>query len=504
MKTKHNILIGLGILIVSLLVIQSFVSKSNLPKVKAAANGPLLQSNNLTYLGAFRLPYVGNPADYGAIYGFDSSLTGLAYNPARNSLFINNHNYEQKTAEISIPVLSTNMASLNRATFIQNFADITEGHRSDILADGGTYTGAGGTLMAGLLVYKDKLIGTSYSDYDANNAARLSHFTSGLDLSTQGDFKGMYQVGPTAAMGFTAGYMTAIPSEWQTALGGTALTGQCCVGIIARTSVGPSAWVFNPDDLGVKNPVPTTPVLYYDESHQNLARYLGTSINLYYLNSTRVKGLVFPAGTSSVLFFGTQNLGLPCYGFGTADPNLSFTAPNGEILCYDPSNEAKGPHGYPYKFWIWAYDANDLVSVKNGTKNPWDIKPYSVWELNIPLDTLGNLINGVAYDPVAQRIYISHQAADSFLPGAAWYSAPIIHVFQVNNNTPALPKPIVSMEAAPATITAGSTAEISWAATDNTTSLSIDNGIGTVSQYGIRAVSPSVTTTYTITASNAG
>ncbi len=61
--------------------------------------------------------------------------------------------------------------------------------------------------------------------------------------------------------------------------------------------------------------------------------------------------------------------------------------------------------------------------------------------------------------------------------------------------------PVVSITATPDTITEGSSATLAWNAT-NADSASIDQGIGVVALNGSRAVTPSVTTTYTLTATN--
>jgi uncharacterized protein YkwD/chitodextrinase len=60
---------------------------------------------------------------------------------------------------------------------------------------------------------------------------------------------------------------------------------------------------------------------------------------------------------------------------------------------------------------------------------------------------------------------------------------------------------ILSFAASPATITAGQSATLSWSVTGATT-VTIDSGIGDVSNTTATAVSPSQTTTYTLTATN--
>lgn len=388
---------------------------------------PLIQNNNLTYLGAFRLPDTTIP---NSTYGFSYAVTGIAFNPANNSLFLNTHAYEQRTAEVSIPALSTNMNSVQTATLLQNPADITEGNLNHLLAGGAPELST--VYMGGLLVYNNKLVGTSYIYYDAAQQAALSHFTHSLTLSQTGSFRGMYKVG-SLNPGFYAGSMALIPPQWQSLLGGPVLTGLASVSIIGRTSSGPSAFVMDPDQLGVVNPVPATPLVYYDLAHETLGAWSNTTtINLYNNQATNVRGVVFPVGTRTVLFFGRQGTSVPCYGEGGATP-----PPGAVHWCYDPANDSKGPHAYPYKFWVWAYDANDLLTVKNGQNNPWDIRPYAIWELPIPLAIEYKETIGAAYDPATQRIFVGQASAGGLLPGAGTYDrSAVIHVFQVNNSPP--------------------------------------------------------------------
>jgi hypothetical protein len=367
---------------------------------------PLLQSSNLAYQGAFRVPQ-GSTDQTSFFYGG----TAPAYNPAHNSLFMVGHDWYQRSAEISIPTVinSTNINSLNTATLLQNFVDATDGKLNDI-----NPSDPNSKKIGGQLVYNNQLYVTGCAYYDASGSQTLSHFISGTNLSVSNDARGPYQIGSWA--GIVSGYMSPIPSAWQSSFGGPALTGNCCLSIISRTSLGPAASVFNPSDVGVNNPVPATPVVYYDINHPTLGS-CDTSHAVYFNCTTQIKGLVFPAGTRSVLFFGSQGTGPWCYGTGGAS--------GGD--CYDPASSYKGGHAYPYKYQIWAYDANDLRAVKNGQKHPWDIKPYTVWNFNLPFErsTDRHNIGGAAYDPATQRIYVSQMCEDAGCN-------PIIHVFKVN------------------------------------------------------------------------
>jgi hypothetical protein len=61
------------------------------------------------------------------------------------------------------------------------------------------------------------------------------------------------------------------------------------------------------------------------------------------------------------------------------------------------------------------------------------------------------------------------------------------------------PVPVCTLTAAPQTIFRGETATLSWT-TQNAGTVTLDQGIGTVTASGTRGVSPTVTTTYTLTA----
>ena len=338
----------------------------------APSDEPLIQQGDLVYQGAFRVPAGdtdgcdGNTGQHCFTYGGNA----LGYNPARNSLFFGGHDWVQTLGEVSIP---STISLSSTATVLQNLTDVTEGKLGQI--------GPSTNKLAGALVYNNQLIVTGSIYYGPSGDQTVSHGASGTTLSTAGDFKGFYSMNSSAPPRAVSGWMTTIPSEWQPLLGGPALTGHCCMPGNQNTSNGPAATVFNPDDVGVKNPIPGTTLLYYSFPDHYLARY--DTQNNYYNLATVMRGVPFPQGSRSVLFFGRQGTGPYCYGPGTSDPSLGGK-PSGDGVdpwCYDPSDSSKGTHAYPYRHQVWAYDANDLLSVKNGQKQPYDITPYAIWEL---------------------------------------------------------------------------------------------------------------------------
>jgi hypothetical protein len=132
-----------------------------------------------------------------------------------------------------------------------------------------------------------------------------------------------------------------------------------------------------------------------------------TQNNLFDL-ATNIKGVAFPCGSRSGLFLGWQGVGPYCYGTGDE--------------CGDPEDSSKGTHAYPYYHQVWAYDVLDLLDVRAGQKQQWEIQPYAVWRLNEMDSTGGAKISGAAYDIESGRLYITE----------AYGEQPAGHVYQVN------------------------------------------------------------------------
>jgi hypothetical protein len=71
---------------------------------------------------------------------------------------------------------------------------------------------------------------------------------------------------------------------------------------------------------------------------------------------------------------------------------------------------------------VWAYDANDLVEVKNGRRQPWDVRPYAVWSLD-DMDPSGSAgVRGAAFDPETGRLFITE----------AYGEEPVVHVYRID------------------------------------------------------------------------
>jgi len=437
---------------------------------------PLVQQSNLVLEGAFRVPdgVFGNPnlnVFQAARASFSFGGTSLAYNAANNSLFIVGHDQAQLVAEIDIPpafVPSSTIAGLNIASFRQTFSDVTDLKMESVNPDPvGNPTAT--PKIGGLLPYENKLYASDYLYYDGTGSQRLSHFVSDQNLALTGDAQGPFQVQRAdcdpllntncLGAGFFDGYFGMVPLEWQSAFGGPVLNGNCCLGVISRTSYGPSLFTNDPALLGSTIPLPAKPLVYYPTAHPLLEPGLtpclttacasivdGWSLTSTLFNgTTEIRGVVFPQGTRSVLFFGRHggagdSPAIPgggrfCYGPGTADPALVGQLDPADPLqidrfCYDREDLSKGVHGYPYKYYVWAYDANDLAKVSKGQADPWSVRPYNVWSLNLPFSTTGiTRLGGAAYDAANGRIYVAQYQTDGGASGTS--SLPLIYVYKL-------------------------------------------------------------------------
>jgi hypothetical protein len=379
----------------------------------APAHGGRVHKSDLAYKGAFRLPVPVNDRKTFAYGG-----TALAYDAARDGLFAVGHDWYQLTAEVSVPhpVRAARLGRLRRARYLQGFTDATNGRIDD--------TGQSGNKIGGQLVHRDRLFGTAYVYYDASASQRVSHWARPSKDLEQGRARGLFRVGRVGA-GFVSGYMAEVPRRWRRALGGPALTGNCCIPIVSRTSYGPAVSAFDPARLGKVSPVPAQPLVHYPQAHTTLGAWDASwnpKRGILFNGGSSIRGVVFPRRTRSVLFLGTQGTGPFCYGEGTDERELAGQpTPDGSEWCYDPADSSKGTHAYPYVPMVWAYDARRLRAVRRGRARPWQVRPYATWRLRLPFGS--SRIGGAAYDSRRGRLFVSQQNADG--------TQPLIHVFAV-------------------------------------------------------------------------
>ncbi len=333
---------------------------------------PLIQKADLEYLGSFALPTTQSGTSrfgYGgrAIIPYTDSL-------GKTTVFMQGHAQKPgQVAQVEVPArLSKSFiySQLEVAKQTQPFADIADGSLSAKLG----ITSPDGASIYGLFPYQEKLIVSADEYYGCTQT--LTHGLSSLDLSRTADFTGFFQVKGAANPRSIAGPMAAVPAIWQTRLGGSVLTGNWGIPLIGCNSPGPALTAFYPESLGTGSQVTGSTLLFHSLGHTlcqgaqcSFSDAEAHTSELYNL-TTALGGVAFPEGSRSVLIFGRQGTGTYCYG--TPDE-----------CGGDPVEaDAKGPHAYPYRYQVWAYDAKDLLRVKDGTLKTYEPRPYAVWAVN--------------------------------------------------------------------------------------------------------------------------
>jgi hypothetical protein len=399
---------------------------------------PLAYQSNLQYLGGFRVPN----GTIGASQ-FNYAGNGLAFNPANNSLFITGYENDNSAAEIAIPgsiVNSSNLSNLATASVLQSFVNVFPRIPNTSNLGDGTWATKGPVKLGGFTVVNGQLVGTEYVFYDTSGTTVVTHFRFDSLTLASAKVEGMFQVGNLGG-GFYDGYMSPIPTSWQSDLGAPYLTGNCCLSIITRTSFGPAVFGFDPSKLSSSGSA-ATPYVYYTQS--NPAGPIDYH-NLLFEGNTTIRGVFFVPGTRTVLFFGS--IGTNQVGYGLAsDYN-------------DQNRNSKGYHSLngDYAYQVWAYDANDFLAVKGGQMQPWQVQPYAVWNLDFPQNDGAKYIGGVAFDPSTNRLYVTQLGGDTQV---AYTYLPVVQVFQLSLNSTAGSHPKMaglSVHAAPNHSSEGST-----------------------------------------------
>ncbi len=347
---------------------------------------------------------------------YDFGARGLAFNPARNSLFICGFNADfHQVAEIAIPPVTPTAASVSALPFATELQPLT-----DPTYGGWQLVGKPGDNIhyGGLLVDGTVLRFTAFVYYDAQHEQTLSHFARPLDLSVTG------QVTPTAVSGapcgFLSGYLAHVPPALQSAFGASLVTGQCGIPIVGRTSQGPCAYAFDPAPMTAK------PLLAYPAPNGLDGGYGAQGVHLMYNATMMLGGVVFPRGSSSALFFGRIGTGVYGYGKGTADKTLDgqpVPGSPGIHYCYDPQDTNEGEHAWPYRSQVWSVPLSTLADVAAGRVQPWVPIP-AIFPLVLPFQHVDNpKIQGVCDDPATGRIFVASAQSDG--------DAAVVHVLQV-------------------------------------------------------------------------
>ncbi|MEJ2622613.1 MAG: hypothetical protein P8163_20910, partial [Candidatus Thiodiazotropha sp.] len=389
---------------------------------------PRWQWNQIEYAGGFRV--MGGKVGEGP-----NSI--LAYSPgpftideAKNTIFMVTHDYEQGFGEINIPTLTNSVDPHDFAradTVVQRFQDIYQTER-DVTGIEGYFR------VTGLLQLNNQLIVNYMNWYDA----------SGRETDTTMIFKDASNladsqlIGPFQMQGkaHAGGWISPIPAEWQAKLGGTHISGLSQGSIISRLSVGPSAFVWTPENelLSASEGGPLETITALDYSLQHILHDTslydqqadGTDNILY--NRVDGKNHLWTVSSSAGYAFiipGTSTYLVVGHSAGhESGLGYKITQDNGH-LCGGPCPKAADDH---YNYY-WLYDVNDMVSVVEGKLEPWEVRPYDYGVF----DTIGSnkTLTGAYYDVDDDLLYVALKNGD---PIPTYDKPPLFLAYHLNLN----------------------------------------------------------------------
>lgn len=387
------------------------------PDVSPDTRAPseLVRPEDLTYLGAFRLP--DGPEEIGWAY----SGAAMAYYPDGDpegpddgfpgSILGTGHNWNQYVSEISIPVpvdsAGKDVAELNTATTLQEFQDI----RGDLFGEfeiprvGLEFLPAQGEQSTGKLYF-------CWAQHLGDGETNPSHGWSELDLSDP-QTAGAWRVGEYWNY-VTTDYILAIPQSWADANtpGMYLATGRYRDG--GQGARGPSLFAYAPWDEG-NPPAPgatlaAVPLLLYTDVTATDSFTMDG-----YSHSDEWSGAAWLTAEdkAAVVFVGTKGQGETWYG-------------NRDGPCLECDD--RGWWADRFVGQILFYDPADLASFARGEMESHEPQPYATLEIDEHLyhiDSEQQLhhVGAASFDRERGLLYVFEPLADG--------DKSIVHVWRV-------------------------------------------------------------------------
>lgn len=401
-----------------------------------------IESSQLVYRGAFRLPDGSNESNW------EYSGYAMTYYPAGDpdgpddgypgSLFAVGHDHQQHVSEIAIPrpVISSgkNLEDLNTAHTLQPFRDIRGGFYGELEIPRAAleYLPPQGAQRTGKLHFA----WGQHFEFER----QPTHGWCELDLSAPQP-AGPWQLGHFTSY-VTDDYLFEIPEAWTTAHtpGLRLATGRFRDGTWG--GLGPAILAYGPWTEG--NPPPSRatlqnviPLLMYGEQVDDAAELdvsAGHKMKWFSESDEWSGGAWLTTGDSAaVILIGTKAVGESWYGFanGVVYPTGGEEGPQVPEVPPFP-NDQRGWWSKQIEAQIIFYDPADLAAVVHGQLKPWEPQPYAKLMLDPFLFDPGfdherqkrYLVGDASFDRARSLLYIMERRADG--------EKNLVHVFQVD------------------------------------------------------------------------
>lgn len=318
--------------------------------------------------------------------------------------------------------------------------------------------------IGGVLEQGGRMVVTGFISYDATGGTVASHWGGPSLGQLSGPFIG------TVPPGLVKSQMGPIPPEWRQALGGPAFSTAGYTSIISRASYGAAFSVFDPAAV-TRNGFPMQMLLGCPDQIPSCRTWTSWGPSSNGFEGTELAGGTFIVpGTRTLVSIEREGSGGECYGYTTTNPALHgqpYPSPEGVRYCYslsDPLNQ-KGNKAYPYRLVAKLYDLADLVDVRLGVKQPWDIKQYATADM--PGSSPSEFITSGAFNPVRNEYYLLRIAAGNLVT---------VHVYRFGGGGGGSGSTVPSAPANFRGVVSGSTLTLNWSPSAGATTYLADAG----------------------------
>lgn len=367
---------------------------------------------NFQYLGAFRFP--------GSVFGdsriaYSSGVFTLGNH--NESIFITGNLKLNGIAEFSIPQLSLdkNIDLWSYATMIQPFSNFL----TDRLNNSQKLN-----RVSGMDYIEDELFVNAIEYYDAaaDNTESTFIIKTPANLKNSkvnGFFNFRHKV-------HTAGWISKIPKQLQLKLGGSYIVGSASnFPINSRLSIGPSAFSTYLDSFaGIdvnKGLIPSKELMNFSLKHKLHADFYNESRknNLWTIGSRAAYGFIVP-NTKYYLVLGNSSGHNGGLGYKATQSN---------------GNKCGGPcaliHDDVYNYY-WLFDIDDFLKIKDGTMQPFEIRPTKrgVLKTAVEQDNNYHKLIGADFDFENNLLYLLMANADKIQN--KYEPIHVMNVYQLN------------------------------------------------------------------------
>lgn len=362
-------------------------------------------NSHFEWVGSFKLEHQRNELG-DSRFAFTAGVITL--NEKKDGLFISGHRQFGGISEVKIPTLikSKNIADLNAAEMVQPFTRFLIKGRIEENEKLNTITGLQVT-SRGLLVNA-----IEYYDADADNS-----FTSFI-INDPNDLKNsvLSELLRAKYGTYANGWIADIPYAWRIVTGKEYLMGNASnYPIISRFSVGPSLFMFSPDDIS-NNKIYMEKLLKFSLDKPLSNDLFNVEPNqAWTANSRAVFGFMLP---DKPLYFVIGTSAGHKSGVGYKIKRKDGTSCPGQCPL-DPSDI----NNY---FWVWSL--KDLLSHENYVKEIDNISPLSHGELTF-IDEKPSVL-GASFDNENQLLYLLLDSIDD--QSLTYEKLPIIKVYKYN------------------------------------------------------------------------